>query len=146
MENDLNFAHQLLDLTKVVTRLVKEEFRSGAGEGSLTLTQFNILKTVNHGICHVGKIAKSFGISQPATSIIVNSMVEQGLLQRVPHPHDRRQIELRLTAKAEEHLDTGYQDVFAKMDARLASLADSERIALTEQLQQITQLLSREES
>ncbi|MBT9545637.1 MAG: MarR family transcriptional regulator [Candidatus Sericytochromatia bacterium] len=142
MKNNQHLSHQLLDLTKVVTRLVKEEFR---GDGSLTLTQFNILKTVNHGICQVGKIAKSFGISQPATSIIVNSMVEQDLLQRVPHPNDRRKIELQLTARAKKHLEKGYQNVFAKMDARLSSLTDSEKITLTQQIQQITLLLSKEE-
>lgn len=146
MKNNSNLPYQLLELTKIVTRLVKEEFRSGTGEDSLTLTQFNILKTVHHGVCHVGKIAKSFGISQPATSIIVNSMVDQGLLQRVPHPGDRRQIELHLTARAKNLLDTGYQRVFAKMEARLSELPDDENSVLTRQLQQITHFLSQEES
>jgi DNA-binding MarR family transcriptional regulator len=94
------------------------------------------------GTCHVGKLAESFGISQPATSIMVNTLVKQGLLKRVPHPTDRRQIELQLTSKAIHLLNTGHKRTFAKLEKKFASLSGAKKKALATQLRELSLLLT----
>lgn len=143
MDNNATFSRDLVDLATVVIRIVKQEFKAESGANAPTLTQFRMLHKIRRGICHVGKLSEAFGISQPAASIMVNTMVEEGLLKRVPHPNDRRQIELHLTAKATSYLETIYKRAFAKVDARLSSLSVVRKNSIAKQIREISRLLSQ---
>src|SRR4051812_31150952 len=96
---------ELTDLAFVLMEILKQELKSAAKADTPTLTQFKILYMIKGGVLHVGKLAEALGITQPATSKMVDVMVKDGLLKRAPHPNDRRQIELHLTAKASASLD-----------------------------------------
>jgi DNA-binding MarR family transcriptional regulator len=143
METEITFSRDLVDLALVLTRILKYEFKNEADEHSPTHTQFMVLHKIRRGIRHVGKLAEEFGISQPATSLMVNSMVKTGLLKRVPHPTDRRQIELHLTAKANHSLETVYKRAFAKVDERLSSLSASQKKLIAKHIKEISRLLSQ---
>src|ERR1700719_4263065 len=100
MAKESTLSRELEDLALVLMRIIKREFKADAGAGVPTLTQFRMLHAVRRGVRRVGKLAEEFGISQPAASIMVDAMVKEGLLKRAPHRADRRQVELRPTAKA----------------------------------------------
>ena len=139
-------SRDLVDLALVLTKIVKHEFKAEAGANAPTLTQFRMLHAVKRGVCHVGKLSEAFGISQPATSIMVNTMVRTGLLKRIPHPKDRRQIGLRLTAKAAVSLETVYKRAFATVDGKLSALSVTERKAIAKHIREISRLLSQSEA
>jgi DNA-binding MarR family transcriptional regulator len=143
MELKATLSRDLVDLATVLTRIVKKEFKAEAGVNAPTLTQFRMLHKIKSGVCHVGKLSETFGISQPATSIMVNTMVKEGLLKRVPHPKDRRQIELHLTAKATTSLETIYKRAFAKVDERLSALSVTRKKAIAKQIREVSRLLSQ---
>jgi DNA-binding MarR family transcriptional regulator len=145
MEQDTSLSGALLDLVSVVKRAVRQEFNVETGSKTPTFTQFSMLHKIKNGVCHVGKLSEAFGISQPATSIMVNTMVKEGLLKRVPHRTDRRQIELRLTAKATAELATGYQRAFAKIEEKLSPLSATRKSEIVKQLRELSRLLSRVE-
>jgi DNA-binding MarR family transcriptional regulator len=145
MQKETVLSRELLDLVSVAKRLVRQEFKSESGAGLPTLTQFRILHRIKNGVQHVGQLAEAFGISQPATSIMVNTLVQEGLLKRVPHPTDRRQIELHLTTKANAHLETGYRRAFATIDGKLSSLSAAKKKAIAKQLRELTDLLAMAE-
>ncbi len=146
MENEDTLSRDLVDLAMVLNRIVKYAFKLEAKSSSPTLTQFRMLHKIRTGVCHVGKLSEEFGISQPATSIMVNAMVEGGLLKRVPHPTDRRRIELHLTAKASKSLDTVYKRAFAKVDERLAGLSEMQKKAVAKQIREVSRHLSQSEA
>ncbi len=143
MELKATLSRDLVDLATVLTRIVKQEFKAEAGANAPTLTQFRMLHKIKSGVCHVGKLSEAFGISQPATSIMVNTMVKEGLLKRVPHPKDRRQIELHLTSKATTYLETIYKRAFAKVDERLSALSVTKKKAIAKQICEVSRLLSK---
>ena len=142
MTTQTTLSRELVDLAMAVIRIIKQEIRAEAGANGPTLAQFRMLHKVKKGVCHVGKLAEAFGISQPATSIMVNTMVKEGLLKRGPRSKDRRQIELRLTAKATANLETMYQRAFAKVDHRLLGLSVARKNAFAQQLREVSRLLS----
>jgi DNA-binding MarR family transcriptional regulator len=141
MKMEATLSQELVDLALAVMRIVKQEFKAQAGLSSLTLTQFKILHKIKNGVRHVGKLSEVFEISQPATSIMVNTMVQQGLLKRVPHPTDRRQIELHLTTKGSAKLETSYKQAFAKIDGKLMGLSKAKKDAGLKQVRELSRLL-----
>ena len=142
MKKSLLLARELVDLALILTKTIKAEFRADAGPGVPTLTQFRMLHFVRGGGGRVGRLAAEFGISQPAASLMVEAMVREGLLKRVPHPADRRQIELKLTAKATARMDAIRARAFAKIDGRLGRLSAARRCALAERIQEVSRLLA----
>ncbi|MGB7435753.1 MAG: MarR family transcriptional regulator [Candidatus Acidiferrum sp.] len=138
-----SLSRELLDLSSALKKIVRQELRAQAGAQAPTLTQFRILHAIKRGVCHVGKLSEEFGISQPATSIMVNAMVKRGLLKRVPHPKDRRQIELHLTPKAIVSMDTIYKRAFSKIDRRLSPLSAARRHSLAKEIREVSSLLSQ---
>jgi DNA-binding MarR family transcriptional regulator len=141
MERSLS--HELADLALILMEIIKQEFGAAAGENAPTLTQVKMLHVIKGGVCHVGKLSEAFGISQPAASLMVDTMVKDGLLKRAPLPEDRRHIALRLTAQATVTIDAAYKRAYAKIDGRLAGLSVARKKALAKEVREIAGLFSR---
>jgi DNA-binding MarR family transcriptional regulator len=102
----LELALSLYEIAVPIFISLKEEINSpGVGARShpavkeLTFTQLRILLAIEYGKDQVGKLAKSAKVAQPAMSKIVDHLIRLGFARRDPHPTDRRQIKLSLTAK-----------------------------------------------
>jgi DNA-binding MarR family transcriptional regulator len=143
MQKNVSLSRELVELSVSIMRIVKQEFKTQAGANAITLTQFRMLHKIKGGACHVGKLAEILEISQPATSIMVSTMVKKRLLKRVPHPTDRRQIELRLTAKAHTKLELGYQNAYAHIDKKLSGFSSTQKKLLAKHFAEVTQRMSR---
>ncbi|MFF9813231.1 MarR family winged helix-turn-helix transcriptional regulator [Streptomyces sp. NPDC014006] len=76
-------------------------------------------------------LAEQLGIGPPTASRLCDRLEAAGLLQRSPHPHKRREVQLRLTG----HGNRVLKDVAARraqaLGAALASMAPEERSALS---------------
>jgi DNA-binding MarR family transcriptional regulator len=64
-------------------------------------------------------LATHLNMTVPATSLLVETMVNKGFFERTPNPEDRRAICIRLSEKGEELC----HDVNARMEAELDRLA-----------------------
>jgi len=144
MDNASPLARELVELTSILKRLVRQEFRTAGGgaKAAPTLTQYRMLRQIQNGISQVGQLSEAFGTTQPATSIMVETMVRQGFLSRVAHATDRRRIELRLTPLAVSSLETNYRRALASIDRRLAALPKARRAALTAQIRALIGVLA----
>ena len=68
----------------------------------VTQTQFLVLAALRaYTRCAMGTLARSLHVSMPTASGIVGRLVRGGFVRRVPHPEDRRQVVVELTAKSE---------------------------------------------
>jgi DNA-binding MarR family transcriptional regulator len=146
MEQESTLSHDLMDLVSAIKRIVRQEFSNEAGSNGPTLTQYRMLHRIRGGVKHVGALAEAFGISQPATSVMVNKMVKDGFLKRIPHPTDRRQIELHLTAKADSQLQSGQRRAFLKLDEKLSVLSKTRRNEIAKQIRELSRLLSQSQA
>ncbi|GAC1330822.1 MAG: MarR family transcriptional regulator [Mycobacteriales bacterium] len=67
--------------------------RSERADNSLTLTQLAALATVDrHGSLTPGELAAHERVQPPSMTRVIASLEALGLLDRMPHPSDRRQV------------------------------------------------------
>ncbi len=71
-------------------------------------------------------LAQRIQLDRGRTSQAVSALVEKGLLTRQPRPHDRRKVDLALTAAAQAIYDGLYPQVVAINRRLLASLSPQE--------------------
>ena len=84
-----------------VARLLKRRFEQNARNNGLTRSQWQVLAHLaqNEGI-HQGKLAELLDIEAITLGRIVDKLETLGLIERRPHPSDRRIWLLHLTAPA----------------------------------------------
>lgn len=86
----------LIQLAHVVVRL---EDRLLAHDLGLSYRQMRILKHVGAGVSSGTELGRIFGVSAPAVSETLESLVRKDLLAREPHESDRRAVKLVLTTQ-----------------------------------------------
>ena len=88
-----------------VARLLKRRFEQNARGTGLTRSQWQVLALLaqNEGI-HQGKLAELLDIEAITLGRIVDKLETQGLIERRPHPSDRRIWLLHLTEAARPKL------------------------------------------
>jgi DNA-binding MarR family transcriptional regulator len=92
----------------------------------------------------VSQLAKSLGVGNPTASILVQQLVERGLVTRTEHTADRRHTIVRLSPKGAE-IGAGRQKQREKQWQRwLSQLSDDELNALARGLSAIVQVVKKE--
>ncbi len=92
-------AQRLLDLLNALgSTTFRQLLWQRASELDLTYAQSQVLFHVaDHPGCHMGDVAKAFGVTLPAVTHIVDRLEEKQFLQRGDDPVDRRVYVLDLT-------------------------------------------------
>lgn len=93
-------------------RLVRKHLeRHRAADGaadlcaSLTFPQFNMLMALRDlGSVPLKELAEALQVSAPSASTMVDRLVDLGVVDREPHPEDRRAVLLRLNAAGRDAL------------------------------------------
>src|SRR5712692_1173050 len=85
-------AQRLLDLLNALgSTTFRQLLWQKASEIDLTYAQSQVLFHVaEHPDCHMGEVAKAFGVTLPAVTHIVDRLEQKNLLMRADHPTDRR--------------------------------------------------------
>ena len=106
---------------------VRAKVRTNAThDHDLTLIQFHILRHIRNGFCTVAELADRQHVSRPAISQAVEQLFKKNLVLRTPDPNDRRYVQLSLTEKGEDLLDTVFGKTKSWMEAQIASLSPQE--------------------
>lgn len=109
-------------------------------QGGLTPSQRSILATLDRrGPMTMGGLADGERISPPSATGIVGRLQEAGLVERRPHPDDRRCAVVDLTTEGKELLESGRRERTAYLAQRLHRLTAEERRVL----RQATHILDR---
>lgn len=108
------------------------EFRAGAGDLALTPAQAATLRfagRVRPDVATIGQLARVLGIRHSTAVGIVQPLIARGLVQRVPHPFDRRSQVLTLSISGADLLEK-LEGVSASLGRALERLGDDSLDAL----------------
>ncbi|MDI5962288.1 MarR family winged helix-turn-helix transcriptional regulator [Streptantibioticus silvisoli] len=103
-------------------------FRLGGGRGK-------ILFQLREGPATLGRLAEANGVDAPYATLIVDKLEAHGLVERRPHPDDRRRKLVTLTAAG--------HDVIATADAILLRPPPAIKTLPAGDLDQLTAVLTR---
>ena len=92
-------ARRLLDLLNALgSTTFRQLLWQRAAELDLTYAQSQVLFYVGeHAGCHMGDVAKAFGVTLPAVTHIIDRLEQKQFVLRGDHPADRRVYVLELT-------------------------------------------------
>ncbi len=130
----------LIGVAPLITRWMERLLANQ--EQSLTLAQFLTLRAVAAGTSSGAELARSAGVSGPAVSQLIASLVDAGLIQRTAAAGDRRRKELSLSARGTQTLAASQAALGAELSAALADLPDPEADALSRALPHVEAVLS----
>lgn len=98
----------------------------------LTIMQLKGLLFLDaRGLMTIGELANVLAISRPSASILIEQLVQRGLVVREEDPLDRRRTLIRLTAQADALVCSLYQGNETFMQAWLNRLSNADLAALT---------------
>ncbi|WP_028801449.1 MarR family winged helix-turn-helix transcriptional regulator [Streptomyces sp. 142MFCol3.1] len=101
----------------------------------LSAHQLKALKAVGaRSELNLTELADTVGIALPAASRLCDRLEAAGLVQRVPHPHNRRALQLLLTPQGGRLLTEIGERRTLSLSAVLAAMSPVQRAALDEGL------------
>ncbi len=92
----------------------------------------------------VGELARLLGVGKPTASILVQQLVERGLVTRTEHARDRRRTVLRLSEKGAEIGAGRLKEREARWQGWLSRLSDEELNALARGLNALREAVQLE--
>jgi MarR family transcriptional regulator, 2-MHQ and catechol-resistance regulon repressor len=102
--------------------------QADAARHGLTLAEFGVLEALLHkGPLTQGAAQRAILVSSGGITFLVDRLVTRGLVERRPHPTDRRVRLAALTAKGEQLVRSIFPDHAARIKGAVAGLGKKEK-------------------
>jgi DNA-binding MarR family transcriptional regulator len=133
-------SHAIAQLMPNIIRGVQLDFFV---KRTVTQTQFVVLIAIHgYGRCTMGMLARNMHVKMPTTSGIVDRLVRAGYVRRFPHPEDRRQVMVELTAKGQAFIRQFQAVIRRRWEEVLRSLNSDELQMFHRVITKLTQQLA----
>jgi DNA-binding MarR family transcriptional regulator len=120
-----------ISVSRLARRLRVERLVPELAEPALSDTQLAALATLaRHGAMTPGELAEHEKVQPPSMTRVIAALVEWQLVMRAPHPSDRRQVVLTVTAAGRDLVDKVRRRREAWLARKLAELSPEERATL----------------
>lgn len=130
--------NNLPDLLFALRRKMHEDVKENQLRYALTIPQFEVLWFIGpSGGKSMESIANHLGVRPPSVTVLINKMVEGGLVRRESDVHDRRIIQIVLTEATKKKLHTLKNKKESVLNALLAKLSSTDK----KELQRIISLM-----
>ncbi len=130
-----NAADEAWDLMREL--VLDNERRHEVSEAlGMSFARIKALRRIDKVPSSMGELATTLGIDRPYMTIVVDDLERQGLVQRKPHPTDRRAKMVETTARGKE-MASQARAILNRPPSELAALPDDELAALLQGLRAI---------
>jgi DNA-binding MarR family transcriptional regulator len=99
-----------------------------------------------HDMMPISEIGKKLFLSKPHMSSLVDKLIEEGLVKRMPNKEDRRIINLKITDKGRRYVKEVRQELKDYIKSNVASLSKSDISSLCRSLENVKKILTNMES
>ena len=142
MDPSTRFTQVLHEWSHVFMHRSVDEFTRFMDESGLSASQIHALMRLYHasaGACRVSELGSHLGITNAASSQMVERMVKMDLLQRSDDPHDRRVKQVALTPQGRQLIERGIETRRRWMEELTHALTPAEQQSITEALTLLTE-------
>jgi DNA-binding MarR family transcriptional regulator len=110
MSSAKQFETALHEWAEVVMTRSMRAWRHYIRQSGLSMSQFiTLVKLYHTGGCGISDISSHLDVTAAAASQLVDRLVNEGYLERVEDPHDRRAKQVTLSAKGRRLVETGLE-------------------------------------
>jgi DNA-binding MarR family transcriptional regulator len=121
----------LASALRISVMRLSRRLRAQRVDSSLSITELAVLGAVErHGTMTPRALAEHEKVQPPSMTRVINSLEEQGLLSRSPHPSDRRQVTVTATERGRSLVKAERRRKEAWLARQLETLTDEEIAAL----------------
>ncbi len=131
--SDAQLAELILDVVPGQMRLLRAKMRANA-EGEFTVPQLRVMAHVYKGAATANELASLQGVSLPAISKLVDTLVTKHLLVREYKEGNRKQVFLSLSKKGEKRFLEIRKRTEIELAESYASLSSEQRGSICEGL------------
>src|SRR5215475_5833598 len=117
-----------ISVSRLARRLRVERIAQGQGDHALSDTQLAALE--RHEAMSPGELAEHEKVQPPSMTRVIAALEAGGLVTRMPHPTDRRQVVLTVTPEGREVVTQARRRKEAWLAVRLKELTPQERATL----------------
>jgi DNA-binding MarR family transcriptional regulator len=103
-------------------------------EKELSMSQMGALFHILRGSNSVSSIGEHLGVTSAAASQLLERLVQQGMIQRVEDPHDRRVRHIILTEGGRQLIREGFAARQGWLENLSTALTESEKVQIIEAL------------
>ena len=122
-----------ISVSRLARRMRAERVAQGL-QPELSDSQLAALAALEKHTMTPGELAEHEKVQPPSITRVIASLEERGLIQRMPHPSDRRQVVLTVTDQGRDVVRRVRQLREAWLARRLRDLTPAERAVLREAL------------
>jgi DNA-binding MarR family transcriptional regulator len=130
---------QLLPLMFQMFRRIKSEIAYENVSMASFLHVGTLLYIQEKGMPSMSDIAEYLKVARPTATSLVNTLIKEGILERVNDPEDRRRVLLRLSTKGIKELDATLQSRNNAFARSISHLSESDCHELARILSSMTQ-------
>ncbi len=132
MEKYSNEAHEIFKTIQIIQRWMHNRFHSCFTDKDktklghdLTMPQFHMLVTIKQfEPLKLKELSEYLHVSPPAASLMLDRLVELGLVLREQSLEDRREVQIRLTSEASESLKWHEHQIISGIRELLCGLGE----------------------
>ena len=128
MPNKQASIEELVSHMFIMGRIMRDKVHRKLHDNQCTLLEFETIKYVKDtGQPHMRDVAKTFHVSPPAATLMIDGLVKAKLLARVLDPKDRRSVRVAITPKGRQLLERGIANKIREMKKLFGILTPAER-------------------
>lgn len=110
----------------------------------ITRTHFHALFILEeYGTLPVSDIGKKLMVSKPNMTPIIDRLISEGLVERLPHKTDRRVINIALNDRGRQFIIQNKRMIKDKLKARLSSLSEEDLDVLLQSLENMRDIIMK---
>ena len=106
-------------------------------------SRFVLAAVMKHGPIPMSEIGKRMDVSKPYMTVLVDKLIREGLVERIPDKNDRRVINVAITKSGRDTLKVFRRNARKTVMENLSSLTSDDVSALHESLKTIRDIASR---
>ncbi len=110
-------------------------------EYGITSSQFHTIRRISQGDASVSALADCFHVSRPNVSRTVDELVQNGMVNRMRDPNDRRNVQLSLTNEGEKKIKDLHKKYGELLADQFSVLNDEELYILSSALESMKKVI-----
>ncbi len=132
------------DILALMPFYYKNIIKPGHGISGMQAAQYRVLGVLlKDGTLSMSDIGKRLYISKPYMTVLIDTLIDDGYVERLPDPGDRRVINIAITQRGKKHLREGSAIFKNELKDLLSKLDETDLEELCSSLKNLRRILEK---